>query len=283
MTTPRIPRRAALRALSALSALPLAAALPAGADALEEVPYVKTPQAVVDGILSLARVRADDRLVDLGSGDGRIVIAAARRFGTPGLGVEIDPTLVTLSNERAAAAGVSHLARFVAQDLFETDLRDATVVTLYLLPDVNLALRPRLLEMLAPGARVVSHDWTMGDWRPDDTLIVPAPDKPVGREKFSRLMLWIVPARVAGRWQGRIDGVGAPLSLALRQRFQDLEVAGPAGPPAAGSVTGIRVRLPVRVDGREVILEGALQGSGLEGSVMLGERRAQWRLERAGD
>lgn len=280
MTAPPIPRRAALRALSAL---PLAAVLPAGAEALEEVPYVKTPQAVVDGILSLARVRADDRLVDLGSGDGRIVIAAARRFGTPGLGVEIDPTLVTLSNERAAAAGVSHLARFVAQDLFETDLRDATVVTLYLLPDVNLALRPRLLDMLAPGARVVSHDWTMGDWRPDDTLIVPAPDKPVGREKFSRLMLWIVPAKVAGRWQGRIDGLDTPVVVTLHQRFQDLDVAGPQGPASAGAVTGARVRLPVRVDGRDAMLEGTLQGGRLAGSVMLGERRARWWLERTGD
>ena len=130
-------------------------------------------------------LRAGDVLIDLGSGDGRIVITAAKRFGASGLGVEIVPDLVARSREHAERAGVSKRARFAEQDLFKTDLGDATVITMYLLPEVNLQLRPRLLE-LKPGTRIVSHDWDMGDWRPDRTVTLAVPQKTVGREKLIR-------------------------------------------------------------------------------------------------
>lgn len=160
-------------------------------DSETDVPYVITPQTVVDAMLELAGVGPGDRLIDLGSGDGRIVITAAKRWGTPGLGVEIDPNLVALARRRAREEGVADRVRFEAQDLFETDLSQASVITLYLLPAVNLMLRPRL-QALRPGTRIVSHDWDMGDWPALKTLEVAAPGKPVGLRKVSRLMLWTV-------------------------------------------------------------------------------------------
>jgi SAM-dependent methyltransferase len=144
-----------------------------------DVPFVTTPDNVVDAMLELAGVGPDDRLIDLGSGDGRIPIVAARRWGTPGLGVEIDPSLVARSRSLAAAAGVADRVRFVEQDLFETDLSAATVITMYLLPDVNLMLRPTLARRM-PGVRIVSHDWDLGDWGADVTRVVPAPAKTLG-------------------------------------------------------------------------------------------------------
>ena len=163
------------------------------ARAQEEVPFVTTPDRVTLAMLELAQVGSRDHVIDLGSGDGRIVITAAKRFGASGLGVEIVPDLVRRSREAARSAGVAERAEFREQDLFATDLGRATVVTMYLLPEVNLQLRPRLLA-LAPGTRIVSHDWDLGDWLPDRTLTVDVPEKAIGREKFSRVHLWQVPA-----------------------------------------------------------------------------------------
>jgi SAM-dependent methyltransferase len=160
----------------------------------EDVPFVVTPDHVTRAMLQLADVKPGDHVIDLGSGDGRIVIVAARHFGARGLGVEIVPALVEQSRENARRAGVADRVEFRVQDLFETDLTPATVITMYLLPEVNLQLRPRLLA-LKPGTRIVSHDWDMGDWKPDRVVTVDVPDKPLGREKLSRLYLWTVPAR----------------------------------------------------------------------------------------
>jgi SAM-dependent methyltransferase len=171
-------------------------------------------------MLRLAAVKPRDRVIDLGSGDGRIVITAARRFGASGLGVEIDPQLVERSRVNARAAGVERRAEFREQDLFKTDLAPFSVVTMYLLPEVNMQLRPTLAA-LRPGTRIVSHDWDLGDWRPDRTLTVAAPDKAIGREKLSRLHLWIVPARFEGLWCG-VGARGRGLSLALVQQHQVL-------------------------------------------------------------
>ena len=135
-----------------------------------DVPYVPTPPEVVDEMLRLAEVGPDDRLYDLGSGDGRIVITAAERFGTRGIGVDIDPERVEEANANAEAANVTDLVEFREQDLFETDFSDATVVTLYLLSEVNLRLRPRLLQELEPGTRIVSHAFNMGDWEPEEVV-----------------------------------------------------------------------------------------------------------------
>lgn len=150
-----------------------------------DVPYVPTPQSVVDKMLDIAKVTGEDYLIDLGSGDGRIPIAAAKRFGTKGLGVEIDPARVHEAKVNAVNARVKDKVEFRKQDLFETDLSQATVLTMYLLPRVNLQLRPRILNTLKPGTRVVSHSFDMGDWKPDQKITVD------GR----KIYLWIVPER----------------------------------------------------------------------------------------
>jgi SAM-dependent methyltransferase len=207
---------------AALAALLVAAGAPA-ARALDEVPFIVTPDNVTVAMLELARVGPRDVVLDLGSGDGRIVITAAKRFGARGLGVEIVPELVERSRRHALAAGVAERAQFVEQDLFATDLTPASVITMYLLPELNLQLRPRLLA-LAPGTRIVSHDWDMDDWEPDASLTVDAPYKTIGRLKRSRVHLWIVPARLQGDWCGLGGLAGA--RLRLEQSFQ--RVAGTA-------------------------------------------------------
>lgn len=150
-----------------------------------DVPYVPTPQAVVDEMLRLAKVTKNDRLYDLGSGDGRIVITAAKQYGISGVGVDIDPTRVKEATENAKQAGVSDRVEFRQQDLFQTDFKDATVVTLYLLPQINLRLRPKLLSELRPGTRIVSHAFDMGNWKPEKVVQVN------GRTIY----LWTVPEK----------------------------------------------------------------------------------------
>ncbi|MBC7729995.1 MAG: class I SAM-dependent methyltransferase [Microbacteriaceae bacterium] len=205
--------RAGRRSHRLLATLALVAGLLGEARAQDEVPFITTPDRVTLAMLQLAGVTANDFVVDLGSGDGRIVITAARRFGARGLGVEIDPELVSRSRDNARVAGVADRAEFRVQDLFETDLSAAQVITLYLLPEVNLQLRPRLLA-LAPGTRIVSHDWDMGDWLADRQLTLDVPEKAIGREKRSTVHLWVVPAAVQGLW------CTAGASLAISQRFQ---------------------------------------------------------------
>jgi SAM-dependent methyltransferase len=175
-----------------VAALVLLAASIVHAQAGEEVPFITSPDNVTLEMLRLANVGPGDHVIDLGSGDGRIVILAARRFGATGLGVEIDPRLVEESRRNAREAGVADRVEFREQDLFQTDLGKATVITMYLLPEINLQLRPRL-QALKPGTRIVSHDWDLGDWKPDQTSLVPVPDKQVGLEKSSRVHLWVVP------------------------------------------------------------------------------------------
>jgi cyclopropane fatty-acyl-phospholipid synthase-like methyltransferase len=151
-----------------------------------EVPYIPTPQAAVEAMLDLAQVKPSDVVYDLGSGDGRIVITAAKKYGARGVGIEIDPSLVRAAAARAATEGVSDRVRFVAEDLFSTNFSDATVVTLYLLQSMNERLRPKLVRELKPGARVVSHIFNMGpEWPPEKTIEV----------ERSRIFLWTIPGR----------------------------------------------------------------------------------------
>lgn len=200
------------RASAALAAIAWTFA-PGAALAQDEVPFITTPDNVTLAMLQLASVTPKDFVIDLGSGDGRIVITAARRFGARGLGVEISPDLVARSRENARAAGVAERVEFRVQDLFKTDLSTAQVITMYLLSEVNLQLRPRLLA-LAPGTRIVSHDWDMGEWQPDRSITLDVPEKTIGREKRSTVHLWVVPAQVHGLW------CTAGGSLAITQRFQ---------------------------------------------------------------
>jgi SAM-dependent methyltransferase len=202
-----------IRPVSALFCAVTLAATPAHAQ--DEVPFVVSPAPVTLAMLSIARVGPRDVVLDLGSGDGRIVITAAKRYGARGLGVELSPQLVDKSRDNARRAGVADRAEFRVQDLFETDLSQASVITMYLLPEVNLQLRPKLLA-LKPGTRIVSHDWDLGDWKPDRTRVVDAPDKSVGLEKKSRVHLWTVPAQLGGLWCAK----GA--ALRLEQSFQNL-------------------------------------------------------------
>lgn len=155
-----------------------------------DVPYVPTPNAVVERMLEIANVTGDDVLYDLGSGDGRIVITAAQKYGTRGTGIDINPELVEQSRENAREAGVADRVEFVQQDLFQTDLSNATVVTLYLLPDVNLKLRPKLLQELKPGTRIVSHSFDMGDWQPERVEQVQGPSRQ------HAIYYWVVPENV---------------------------------------------------------------------------------------
>ncbi|MES2631774.1 MAG: class I SAM-dependent methyltransferase [Pseudomonadota bacterium] len=205
-----------IAALSVALACANASALQLG----EDVPFITSPDNVTLEMLSAARVGPKDHVLDLGSGDGRIVITAAKRFGASGMGVEIVPDLVERSNRSAKEAGVADRVSFRVQDLFKTDLAQATVITMYLLQEVNLQLRPAILA-LKPGTRVVSHDWDMGDWAPDRTTVVAVPDKKVGLEKSSKIHLWTVPAKVAGLWCGA--GLLRGASLELAQKFQRFE------------------------------------------------------------
>lgn len=225
-------RRAGLAAFAAWS---LGAAVQAQVPVVEEVPFITTPDNVTLAMLQLAELRTTDHLIDLGSGDGRIVILAAKRFGATGLGVEIVPELVQRSRAHARAAGVEARVQFVEQDLFKTDLSRATVVTMYLLPEVNLQLRPALLA-LAPGTRIVSHDWDMGEWEPDRSITVAAPDKTIGREKSSRLHLWHVPAQLAGLWCG--DGT----ALRITQAFQKFVAEFDGSTRVEGRIDGVALQ-----------------------------------------
>ena len=215
-----------------------------------EVPYVPTPAAVVDAMLDMAEVGPADYLIDLGSGDGRIVIAAARR-GAQGLGVDIDPARVAEAVNAARFAGVEGRAVFRRQDLFAAPIREASVIAIYLLPDVNLRLRPRLLTELRPGTRIVSHAFAMGDWRPDAHREID------GRNAY----LWIVPAVAGGEWTiTRADG--AAMLLELEQRFQQvrgtLTVEGQSLALSDAALRGDRLRFTAGGRVYAAIIDGAV-------------------------
>ncbi|MCX8099294.1 MAG: class I SAM-dependent methyltransferase [Casimicrobiaceae bacterium] len=229
----------------------------------EEVPFVPTPERVVRRMLQLAEVTERDVVWDLGSGDGRIVIAAARDFGARAVGYEIDRSLVELSRRNARRAGVAQRAVFIERDLFTLDFSAPSVVTLYLLPEANLQLRPRLLSQLRPGSRIVSHEWDMGDWPPDETLTIYNEEKPHGTTREHRVFLWVVPAQVAGRWAVRIERRGLPIAFVLdiEQRYQRLSVRADRGEVRWARLTGTRLDLAwrERADGGErLVLRGEI-------------------------
>jgi hypothetical protein len=207
-----------------------------------DVVYVPTPQVVVDSMLNMAKVNAKDYIIDLGSGDGRIVITAAKKFGASGYGVDLDEVLLKRANDTAKREGVAERAQFVEQNLFETDLSKATVITTYLLPEMNEKLRPKILR-LKPGTRVVAHDYHMGEWQPDDNDTLSVPEKTVGNPGTSYIYLWYVPANAAGKWQIRAPVAGQTLAvdLDLSQRFQMLNGNARINDRAA-QLQGARVR-----------------------------------------
>jgi len=277
-------RRARAMAGGALLIAIVGGALAQGAD----VPYVPTPAKVVEVMLGMAQVGPKDYLIDLGSGDGRIVITAAKKYGTRGLGVDIDSALVAEAQREARRQGVSDKVTFALRNLFITDISQANVVTMYLFPQVNMALRPRLLQELKPGTRVVSHEFDMDDWQPDERVRVPVPDKPYGAPS-SDVFLWIVPADASGRWRWRMPGAAAEDVVTLRQRFQMLEgegtVAGRAARWGGGRVRGEAVRFTfvTDVEGRAVQHEfaGRIDGDAIRGTAMAREGgRHDWHATR---
>jgi len=241
-----------------------------------DVPYVPTRQVVVDEMLRLAGLGPGDFLIDLGSGDGRIVITAAREFGIRALGLDIDPQRVAEARDNAVKAGVADRVEFRQENIFNADFSRASVVTLYLLPAVNLRLRPKLLDELRPGTRVVSHDFHMDDWEPDRTLVV-----------GKTLYLWTIPAQVTGTWTVTVGG--RRFDLALRQRFQKLEGFARIGERRAllweGRLEGERVAFTLIEgegdgDGTERAhrYEGRAEGDTIAGQVSVGVGRSQRRL-----
>ena len=236
----------------------------------KDVIWVPTPQALVERMLAMAEVKPTDYVMDLGSGDGRTVITAAKKFGARALGIEYNPDMVELSKRNAEKEGVADRAQFRRADIFATDLSDATVITMYLLPSLNVKLRPTLLN-LKPGTRLVSHAFTMGDWQPDYT------ENSEGRTAY----LWIVPARIEGRW--RLDLAGATptrYDIQLRQRFQNLEGEASAGNGVVqirnGKVRGDEVTFTISGGGSATrVFTGRLSGERLEGSSN-GASAAKW-------
>jgi SAM-dependent methyltransferase len=259
------------------------AGFPAAQDTgpVHDAPYVPSSPATVDEMLRLAAVGPGDVVYDLGAGDGRVVIAAAAKLGARGVGVERDGRLVAQAKENAARAGVGERVRFLQQDLFTTDLGGATVVALYLSPNLNLQLRPALLA-LAPGTRVVSHSSGMGDWRPDRRTSI-----------RKDVLLWIVPARVAGRWRSALGSPRRTLELEVSQRHQEISVGARLdGAPAQvweARLEGDRLRFVIvehvgAPDEAGLYFEGRVTGHSIEGSVARGVGAARdeqaWRATR---
>jgi SAM-dependent methyltransferase len=235
----------------------------------KDVVWVPTVPALVEKMLDMAHVAPQDVVIDLGSGDGRTVIAAAKR-GARAMGIEYNADMVELSTRNAASEGVSARATFAKEDLFETDLSKATVITMFLLPDINLRLRPKILG-LPPGTRIVSNTFSMGDWTPDETATIDG-----GCTNWCSALLWIVPARVSGGWklpQGELH---------LTQAFQVVGGTFEAGPASGLVVNG-------RIHGDQIsFLVGASQFAGrvagnvMEGTVAADGKTSRWRATRIG-
>jgi len=235
----------------------------------KDVVWVPTPQALVDKMLDIAKLTSTDVHMDLGSGDGRTVITAAKR-GARSTGIEYNPDMVELSKQNAVKAGVTDKATFVKADLFETDFSKATVITLFLLPDINLKLRPKILD-LKPGTRIVSNTFTMGEWKDDETATV---DEAAGCSYYCTAHLWIVPAKVTGTWHS------AQGDLTLKQEFQMAQ-----GSLKSGANTVAISNAKLRADQFSFSAGGAtyagrVNGNTIEGTVTTGGNATKWSATR---
>jgi len=225
----------------------------------KDVIWVPTPDDLVERMLRMAQTTPNDFVVDLGSGDGRTVIAAAKKFGARSMGVEFNPDMVDLSTRNAAREGVTAKAKFIRGDIFETDFTQATVITMYLLPGLNVKLRPKILDM-KPGTRIVSHQFNMDDWQPDETTNLD------GRRAY----FWLVPAKVQGNW--RVQSGADGWDLALEQKYQMLEGSMKLGAINAGlretRLQGDKIAFAF-VDAAGVKREfaGRVSGNTMEGTV----------------
>ena len=277
-----------MRALALLLALPLAvlaADQPAAEPPVNAGPYVPSPQSVVADMLKLADIGPNDFVIDLGSGDGRIVLTAAKVFGASGFGVEIKDELVKLSNEAARKEGVADRVKFIKADLFKTDISRATVLTMYLLPNTVNMLKDKLLNELKPGTKVLSHDYPVTGWIPEKYVQWDLEDKvKISGVTTTLIYLYMVPAKVQGNWRATVPAsVGkGPLSLSLRQQVT-------------------RVSGSAKLDGKDVVLDdlkihgeqisfalpakkaaftGTAKGDSIEGVVQAGGATAPWSAKR---
>ena len=235
----------------------------------KDVIWVPTPQALVDKMLDMAKVTPKDYVIDLGSGDGRTVITAAKR-GARALGIEYNPDMVELSKRNAAKEGVSDKANFVKADLFESDFTQATAITMFLLPEINLRLRPKILD-LKPGTRIVSNSFTMGEWKADEEATV---DKDC--ISYCTALLWIVPAKAGGAWQ-------LPQGeLALKQEFQMLSGMLKSGSNTTPITNGRLLGDQITFSAGGAEYTGRVSGNAMEGSVKSGASSGKWKATRAG-
>lgn len=235
----------------------------------KDVVWVPTPQELVDTMLSIAKVTPDDYLIDLGSGDGRTVITAAK-IGASALGVEYNPDMVALSRRNAELAGVSDKAEFVEKDLYEQDLSKATVITMFLLPEINLKLRPRILD-LKPGTRIVSNTFTMGEWEADYEV-----DTKENWNSWNTALLWIVPAKVAGDWKSGQD------ELSITQEFQFIRgtfnIKGKSYPISDGRLRGNEITF--KANG--AVYVGTVNGTKMLGTAATDSSKWDWSATRSG-
>lgn len=280
------------RLVFALGALPFAHGAMGASDIDEKRtggPYVPTPQVVVDEMLRIGRVGAGDFVVDLGSGDGVIVLTAAERLKAQGFGVDIDPELVKLSNGEAKKRGIADRAAFYVQDVFKADISKATVVTLYLLPGMMINLRPKILKELKPGTRVVSHDYHFDDWTPDDQFTWDVPEKEaINGVPKATVYLWFVPARIAGRWQVSVAAPAAEkFELTLKQRYQDIDgVVTESGTKerrlTLSRLVGTDITFAFPSGRDRHLFKGRVSGETMEGTVQLagGKGAAKWSAAR---
>ncbi len=231
----------------------------------KDVIWVPTPQSLVDRMLDIAKVTSRDYVIDLGSGDGRTVITAAKR-GARALGIEYNPDMVELSKRNAAKEGVSDRANFVKADLFESDFSKATVITMFLLPDINLKLRPKILD-LKPGTRIVSNSFTMGDWVADDTVTSKG-----NCVSYCTAYLWIVPAKVEGTWQ-LADG-----TLNLKQTYQMISGSLRRGNNTIQLANGKLHGDQIIFNAAGSLYTGRVNGNSMEGSISSG---GNWKATRS--
>jgi methylase of polypeptide subunit release factors len=251
------------------------------------VVYVPTPQIVVDEMLKMAKAGPKDFIIDLGSGDGRMVITAAKKFGARGFGVDLSDDLLREANANAIVEGVTDRVRFIKENLFDTDLKQATVISTYLLPEMNERLRPKILN-LQPGTRVIAHDYHMGDWSSDDSKTLSVPEKVVGTPGISYVYLWIVPAKVGGRWQAQIKSpahAGA-LELEFNQRYQRIDGSARSGgqqvalqlPKIEGDRLSFSFMTKPGDNATRHQFTGTVKGDSVEGSVRVGDGAKQQEL-----
>lgn len=259
--------------------------LPAAAqEGQGDVVYVPTPQIVVDTMLEMAKIGPKDFLIDLGSGDGRFVITAATKYGASAFGVDLDTYLLKLANQNAQKAGVTDKVRFIEENLFTTDLSRATVISTYLLPEMNLRLRPKFMA-LKPGTRIVTHDYHLGEWDPDEQRELVVPGKKVGTPGISYLFSYVVPARVPGKWQSlvKIGGRDTPLEFKLQQEFQEIEgkvEIRDRSVDLRGRITGENIRMVA--GGRNSVprheFTGKIGDGTIQGTLIIGEGTSRQQL-----